>query len=73
MIIFKTDDEKISVDVRFDKETVWLTKAQMANMFDRDRIVISKHIKNIFEENELEEKSNVQILTNQSPFIHLMR
>lgn len=62
MIIFKTKDEKISVDVYFDKETVWLTKAQMSDMFERDRSVISKHIKNVFDENELEEKSNVQIL-----------
>jgi len=62
MIIFKTEDEKISVDVRFDKETVWLTKAQMADMFERDRSVISKHIKNVFDEKELEENSNVQIL-----------
>ncbi len=61
MIIFKTEDEKISVDVRFDKETVWLTKFQMAEMFGRDRRVISKHIKNVFDEKELEEKSNVQI------------
>jgi hypothetical protein len=62
MILFKTEDEKISIDVKFDKETVWLTKAQMAEMFMRDRSVISKHIKNVFDENELEEKGNVQIL-----------
>lgn len=62
MIIFKTEDEKISIDVRFDKESVWLTNAQIAQMFERDRSVISKHISNVFVEKELEEKSNVQIL-----------
>lgn len=61
-IIFKTEDEKISVDVRFEEETVWLTQEQMATLFERDRTVISKHIGNIFSEGELDEKSNVQIL-----------
>jgi hypothetical protein len=61
-IIFKTEDEKISVDVRFEDETVWLTQDQMAALFERDRSVIVKHIGNIFSERELEEKSNVQFL-----------
>jgi prophage maintenance system killer protein len=43
-------------------DTVWLTQDQMANLFDRERSVITKHIKNIFSDKELEEKSNVQIL-----------
>jgi hypothetical protein len=59
-IIFKTEDEKISVDVRFDEETVWLSQDQMALLFERDRSVIVKHIAKIFSEGELEEKSNVQ-------------
>ena len=41
-------------------ETVWLTQEQMAELFGKDRTVITKHIKNIFKDNELEEKSNVQ-------------
>lgn len=61
-IIFKTEDEKISVDVRFEEETVWLTQEQMATLFERNRTVISKHIGNIFSEGELDEKSNVQNL-----------
>ena len=61
-ILFKTEDEKISVDVRFEEETVWLTQEQMATLFERDRTVIVKHIANIFSEGELEEKSNVQFL-----------
>lgn len=61
-IIFKTEDEKISVDVRFKDETVWLSQEQMAALFERDRSVIVKHIGNIFSEGELEEKSNVQYL-----------
>lgn len=61
-IIFKTEDEKISVDVRFEEETVWLTQEQMASLFERDRTVIVKHIGNIFSEGELDEKSNVHFL-----------
>lgn len=61
-ILFKTEDEKISVDVRFEDETVWLSQEQMATLFERDRSVIVKHIGNIFTEGELEEKSNVQFL-----------
>lgn len=61
-ILFKTEDEKISVDVRFEEETVWLSQEQMATLFERDRSVIVKHIANIFSEDELDEKSNVQFL-----------
>ncbi len=43
-------------------ETVWLTQSQMADLFGRDRTVITKHIRNIFAEQELVEGSNVQIL-----------
>ena len=61
-VIFKTEDEKIAVDVRFEEETVWLSQEQLAVLFERDRSVIVKHIANIFSEGELEEKSNVQFL-----------
>jgi hypothetical protein len=61
-ILFKTEDEKISVDVRFEEDSVWLSQEQMATLFERDRSVIVKHIAKIFSEGELEEKSNVQFL-----------
>lgn len=50
------------LDVKIDKETVWLTQAQLTKLFGRDRSVITKHISNVFVENELIEKSNVQNL-----------
>lgn len=53
MIIFKTDDNQIAVDVRFYDESVWLTLDQMATLFERDKSTISRHIKNIFTEGEL--------------------
>lgn len=55
IIIYKSDDGVIKVDVLFSDETVWLTQNQMAVLFQRDKSVISRHIKNIFEEGELRE------------------
>ena len=51
---------KNKVDVRLDRETVWLTQNQMAQLFLTERSVITKHIRNIFTIRELEQKSNVQ-------------
>jgi hypothetical protein len=59
-IIFKTDDEQIAVDVRFEEETVWLTQDQMALLFGKAKSTINEHIKNIFEEGELIETSCLQ-------------
>jgi len=59
MIIFKTDDEKISMDVRFDEDTVWLSLDQMAALFERDKSTVSRHIKNVFEEGELNQAAVV--------------
>lgn len=55
-------DEITKLEVRVEGEMVWLTQAQMADLFGRDRTVITKHLRNIFSENELDENSNVQIL-----------
>lgn len=62
MIIYTTEDGISKIETIFDGDTVWLSKAQMAELFQRDRSVISKHIKNIFEEGELSREGNVQIL-----------
>lgn len=62
MLIYQSEDGKIKIDVRFENETVWLSQAQMCVLFGRERSVITKHINNIFEERELDENSNVQIL-----------
>lgn len=62
IIIYSTEDGLANIETTFDGDTVWLSKAQMAELFQRDRSVISKHIKNIFEEGELTKEGNVQIL-----------
>lgn len=53
IIIFKTEDEQIKVDVRFYNESVWLTIDQMAALFERDKSTISRHIKNVYSDKEL--------------------
>lgn len=50
------------MNVSPEEDTVWLSKEQIAELFDRDRFVISRHIKNIFAEEEADEKSNVHFL-----------
>ena len=62
LVIYTTEDGLTKVDVTFDKDTVWLSKAQIAELFLRDRSVISRHIKNIFNEGELLYEGNVQNL-----------
>ena len=61
-IILYQPDEAVKLEVRLEDETVWLTQAQIAELFQRDRTVITKHINNVFKEKELEEKSNVHFL-----------
>lgn len=48
IIIYRTADGKARIDVRMEGETLWLTQAQMAELFGRSVSVISRHIKNIF-------------------------
>ena len=60
LIIYQTEDGTTKIDVYFQGDNAWLNKAQMAELFQRDRSVISRHVRNVFDEGELDEKSNVQ-------------
>lgn len=60
IIIYQTQDGQTKIDVRIENETVWLTQNQMAKLFQTSKQNISLHIKNIFEEQELEENSTVK-------------
>ncbi len=59
IIIFKTEDEQIKVDVRFYDESVWLTIDQMADLFERDKSTISRYIKNVYYDKELLSEATV--------------
>ena len=56
IIIYQTEDGQTKVDAIFSGETVWLSLNQMADLFQRDKSTISRHIKNVFEEGELDRK-----------------
>lgn len=59
IVLFESEDSQLSLDVRLDEthDTVWLTKEQMAMLFGRDRSVISRHISNIYSEDEIEKEA----------------
>jgi len=62
IIIYQTEDGKVKIDVHMKNDMLWLKQTQIALLFGRERSVITKHIRNIFIEEELDEKSNVQLL-----------
>lgn len=62
IVIFETDDRSVSLPVTVENETVWLNQNQMIELFDRDQSVISRHIRNVFKEGEVDEKSNMHFL-----------
>ena len=62
ILIYQAEDGTAMAEVRLAAETVWLSQEQMAALFGRERSVISKHLRNVFAEGELDEKSNVQNL-----------
>ena len=62
VIFFQAADGQVSLDVRLEADTVWLSQAQMAELFGRERSVITRHVGNVFREGELAEKSNVHFL-----------
>ncbi|MBK6352642.1 MAG: virulence protein RhuM/Fic/DOC family protein [Saprospiraceae bacterium] len=55
IVIYQTPDNQTQIDVQFEGETFWLTQEDISQLFERDRTVISKHLRNIFKEGELEE------------------
>src|SRR3989338_11033631 len=58
--IYTSKDGKTALKVKLEKETVWLSQEQIAKLFSVDRSVITRHIKNVFKDGEVDEKSNVQ-------------
>lgn len=66
IVLFESNDQEVTIPVNLESQTVWLTQAQMAQLFDRSIGVVSRHIKNVFAEGELEQKSNLHILQKSS-------
>ena len=59
IIIYRAEDNTVQLDVRMENETVWLNLNQMAMLFDRDKSVISRHIRDVFRERELSKEATV--------------
>ena len=59
LILYQTLDNQTRLEVRLENETVWLSLNQLAELFQRDKSVISKHIKNVFDEGELRPEATV--------------
>lgn len=60
IIIYQTEDGKTKIETRLEDETVWLTQAQLCELFQKSKATVSEHIKNIFEEGELDADSVVR-------------
>ena len=57
IVIYQSEDGKTQLDVKLEDETVWLSQSQMSELFQTDRTVINRHIKNIYKSGELDEKA----------------
>ena len=64
IVVYQTADNQTQIEVHMENETVWLTQAQIAELFQKDQSVIARHIANIFKEGELDKESNMQIFHN---------
>lgn len=62
VVLLQAADGKVTLAVRLEEDTVWLSQAQMAELFGRKRSVITRHVRNVFREEELPEQSNVHFL-----------
>ena len=66
VLIYRSQDGTIKVDVLFEGETVWLTQSQLGTLFGKSKSTISEHIKNIFEEGELNPSAVVRNLRTKN-------
>ena len=57
IVIYQTEDGQTQIDVRLENETVWLTQAQMAELFEKDQSVVARHLNNAIRDGELEESN----------------
>lgn len=73
IILYQSDELPERIEVRINEETVWLSQEQLSHLFQRDQSVISRHIRNVFKEGELDEKSNMQkmhIANSDKPVVY---
>ena len=64
ILIYQTEDGKAVIDVKLENETVWLTQEMMASLFEKDRTVIGRHIRNIYAEGELKREGTCALFAH---------
>jgi hypothetical protein len=67
IVIYRTEDGRTALNVTLEEQTVWLTQAQMAKLFGKGRTTVTEHIRNVFKEKELEEKSVCRNFRHTAP------
>ena len=67
IILYRTQDSDVSIDVLVENDTVWLTQSQMSMLFKKGRTTINEHIKNVFSEGELDEKVSCRKFRHDTP------
>ena len=60
LILYQTEDGKTRIQCRFEDESIWLTQAQLAELYQKDVKTINEHLLNIYEDNELDENSTIR-------------
>lgn len=60
VVLYQSEDKQIQIEVQFDRETVWLTQKQMAKLFGKNIMTINEHIKNTYQEGELDESPTIR-------------
>jgi len=68
-LLYQNPSGDIQIDVRLEDETVWLTQAQICELFQKSKSTISEHIKNVFEEGELEPGTTVRNFRTTNPLL----
>ena len=59
LVLYTSPDGTVRLDVQFEQETIWLSLNQLADWFERDKSVISRHLRNIYQEGELDRQATV--------------
>ena len=70
ILIYRTEDGQTKLDVKLENETIWLSLDQMAELFQRDKSTVSRHIKNVFRKGSLSQKQLLQILQQFKPRVN---
>ena len=71
IVIYQTEDGQTQIDVRLENEAVWLTQAQMAELFQTDRTSIVRHINNIYKVDELEKEASCVKIAQVENFVKM--